>query len=227
MWKKNLLPLLVFSQVLYKSELLFLWEVKPCAIPNQVSLFLLCSEYLCSYENLQTSLLLLFTPLSLQTYSFVLREVQAFVIHKRVSLFSLCSKYLNSKNSTPITSVFTVYIWIKHLLFRKGIQVFPQCISSVSIFCVLRLCSATWLISENNRDFAFFLFERTKHQSCKDFAAKRHLAPALMHFGTKFWSEMVPPAGPGAWTRDLPRARRGSLAARQGGCLDKQAFPCL
>ena len=35
------------------------------------------------------------------------------------------------------------------------------------------------------------------------------------------------PAGPGAWTRDLPRARRGSPAARQGGCLDKQAFPCL
>ena len=35
------------------------------------------------------------------------------------------------------------------------------------------------------------------------------------------------PAGPGARTRDLPRARRGSPAARQGGCLDKQAFPCL
>ena len=33
--------------------------------------------------------------------------------------------------------------------------------------------------------------------------------------------------GPGARTRDLPRARRGSPAARQGGCLDKQAFPCL
>ena len=25
----------------------------------------------------------------------------------------------------------------------------------------------------------------------------------------------------------LPRARRVSPAARQGGCLDKQAFPCL
>ena len=35
------------------------------------------------------------------------------------------------------------------------------------------------------------------------------------------------PAGPGAQTRDLLRARRGSPAARQGGCLDKQAFPCL
>ena len=35
------------------------------------------------------------------------------------------------------------------------------------------------------------------------------------------------PAGPGARTRDLPRARRGSPAARHGGCLDKQAFPCL
>ena len=35
------------------------------------------------------------------------------------------------------------------------------------------------------------------------------------------------PAGPGPRTRDLPRARRGSPAARQGGCLDKQAFPCL
>ena len=34
-------------------------------------------------------------------------------------------------------------------------------------------------------------------------------------------------AGPGARTWDLPRARRGSPAARQGGCLDKQAFPCL
>ena len=35
------------------------------------------------------------------------------------------------------------------------------------------------------------------------------------------------PAGPGAQTRDLPRARQGSPAARQGGYLDKQAFPCL
>ena len=35
------------------------------------------------------------------------------------------------------------------------------------------------------------------------------------------------PARPGARTRDLPRARRGSPAARQGGCLDKQGFPCL
>ena len=30
-----------------------------------------------------------------------------------------------------------------------------------------------------------------------------------------------------ARTRDLLRARRGSPAARHGGCLDKQAFPCL
>ena len=35
------------------------------------------------------------------------------------------------------------------------------------------------------------------------------------------------PAGPGARTRDLSHARRGSPAAHQGGCLDKQAFPCL
>ena len=35
------------------------------------------------------------------------------------------------------------------------------------------------------------------------------------------------PAMPGAQTRDLPCARRGSPAARQGGCLDKQAFLCL
>ena len=35
------------------------------------------------------------------------------------------------------------------------------------------------------------------------------------------------PPGPGARTRDLPRGRRGSPAARHGGCLDKQAFPCL
>ena len=34
-------------------------------------------------------------------------------------------------------------------------------------------------------------------------------------------------AGPGARTRHLPRARLGSPAARHGGCLDKQAFPCL
>ena len=34
------------------------------------------------------------------------------------------------------------------------------------------------------------------------------------------------PAGPGARTRDLPRARRGSPAARHGGS-DKLAFPCL
>ena len=35
------------------------------------------------------------------------------------------------------------------------------------------------------------------------------------------------PAGPRARTRDLPHARRGSPAARHGGCLDKAAFPCL
>ena len=35
------------------------------------------------------------------------------------------------------------------------------------------------------------------------------------------------PAGPGARTRDLLRARRGSPTAPQGGCSDKQAFPCL
>ena len=29
------------------------------------------------------------------------------------------------------------------------------------------------------------------------------------------------------WTRDLPHARRGSPAARHGGCLDKQALPYL
>ena len=34
-------------------------------------------------------------------------------------------------------------------------------------------------------------------------------------------------ARPGAQTRDLLRARRGSPFARQVGCLDKQAFPCL
>ena len=28
-------------------------------------------------------------------------------------------------------------------------------------------------------------------KSCKDFATKRHLAPALMHFGSKSWSKMV------------------------------------
>ena len=110
MKKKRPTSFISVSQVLYKSELLFLFrEVQVCAIPNQVSLFLQCSEYLCSYENLQSSLLLLFTPLSLQMYSFVLREVQAFVIHKQVSVFLLCSKYLNSKSSTPITSIFTTY----------------------------------------------------------------------------------------------------------------------
>ena len=28
-------------------------------------------------------------------------------------------------------------------------------------------------------------------ESCKNFAWKRHLAQALMHFGTESWSEMV------------------------------------
>ena len=49
------------------------------------------------------------------------------------------------------------------------------------------------------RDFAFFVFERTKHQPrrnlgsylvLQDFATKRHLAPALMHFGTRSWSKI-------------------------------------
>ena len=35
------------------------------------------------------------------------------------------------------------------------------------------------------------------------------------------------PARRGAQTRDLPRATRGSPAARHGGCSDKLAFPCL
>ena len=35
------------------------------------------------------------------------------------------------------------------------------------------------------------------------------------------------PVGAGAQTQDLPRARRGSPAAHQGGCLDKQVLPCL
>ena len=36
------------------------------------------------------------------------------------------------------------------------------------------------------------------------------------------------PPGPGLEPgTSLPRARRGSGTARQGGCLDKQAFPCL
>ena len=35
------------------------------------------------------------------------------------------------------------------------------------------------------------------------------------------------PDGPVARTRDLPCARRGSPAARQGDCLDMQAFACL
>ena len=35
------------------------------------------------------------------------------------------------------------------------------------------------------------------------------------------------PAGTGARTLDLSRARRGSPPARHGGCLDKDAFPCL
>ena len=47
------------------------------------------------------------------------------------------------------------------------------------------------------RDFAFFVFERTKHQPRRNFgqlfslAKTLHLAPALMHLGTKSWSKMV------------------------------------
>ena len=60
------------------------------------------------------------------------------------------------------------------------------------------------VIYEAIRDFAFFflcvcLNERNISlvaicaviQSCKDFATKWHLAPALMHFCTKSWSKMV------------------------------------
>ena len=52
-----------------------------------------------------------------------------------------------------------------------------------------------------NRDFAFFFCLNERNislvaicaviSSYKDFATKRHLAPALMHFGTRSWSEMV------------------------------------
>ena len=41
------------------------------------------------------------------------------------------------------------------------------------------------------------------------------------------WRKKARAPGPGARTRDLPRARRGSPAARHGSCWDKQAFPCL
>ena len=54
---------------------------------------------------------------------------------------------------------------------------------------------------------------------------RKRLSPEGGRKGEK--SAHSAPAGPGARTRDLPRARRGSPAARQGGCLDKQAFPCL
>ena len=46
----------------------------------------------------------------------------------------------------------------------------------------------------------FFVFERTKHQPRRNLHSylalqrlckKQHLAPALMHFGTKSWSKMV------------------------------------
>ena len=53
-----------------------------------------------------------------------------------------------------------------------------------------------------NRDFAFFVFERTKHQPRRNLRsylvlqrlcneAALSLIPALMHFGTRSWSKMV------------------------------------
>ena len=47
----------------------------------------------------------------------------------------------------------------------------------------------------------------------------KKLSPEGSEGGEK--SARSAPAGPGARTWDLPRARRGSPAARQGGCLDK------
>ena len=39
------------------------------------------------------------------------------------------------------------FSWPGWLEIREGIQVFPQCISSVSFFCVVRLSSETWVFS--------------------------------------------------------------------------------
>ena len=53
---------------------------------------------------------------------------------------------------------------------------------------------------ERTRDFAFFVFERTEHQPSRHLRSylvlqrpcnEVVLAPALMHFGTNSWSEMV------------------------------------
>ena len=60
--------------------------------------------------------------------------------------------------------------------------------------------STICLVPRDIRDFAFFVFERTKHQPRRNLrsylvlqwlSTKWHLAPALMHFGTKSWSKMV------------------------------------
>ena len=70
---------------------------------------------------------------------------------------------------------------------------------------VLWFSSTAWqMISvrqiESIRDFAFFVFERTKHQPRRNLRSylvlqrlcnEAALTPALMHFGTRSWSKMV------------------------------------
>ena len=53
---------------------------------------------------------------------------------------------------------------------------------------------------QNIRDFAFFVFERTKHQPRRNLRSylvlqrlcnEAALSPGMMHFGTRSWSKMV------------------------------------
>ena len=50
-------------------------------------------------------------------------------------------------------------------LHAGDIQVFPQCISPVSFFCVLRLSSSIWIISKNNTLIDTAQLDLQKHAS--------------------------------------------------------------
>ena len=59
---------------------------------------------------------------------------------------------------------------------------------------------AVALSQSHNRDFAFFVFERTKHQPRRNLHSylvlqrlcnEAALSPGMMHFGTRSWSKMV------------------------------------
>ena len=84
---------------------------------------------------------------------------------------------------------------------KLAMYVLPHVLHTTYILPTYIYTTGTYRMSDHIRDFAFFVFERTKHQprrNLRSYLVLQRLcneaaliAPALMHFGTKSWSKMV------------------------------------